>query len=162
MIHIFAIQISKKHCPKSKITAAREVISYYKQRGSQVYACLLDCSKAFDKIRFDILFPRLLAKGVSPVILRLLFHSYLNSQVRVKWNRMTSELFNISNGVRQGAVLSPFLFNVYIDELICGLKQEGQGCWVGSQYYGILNPISSVTRTLIFCNISFTLKGIAI
>jgi hypothetical protein len=117
---------------------ANEVISYYKQRQSHVVACLLDCSKAFDKVRYDILFPRLLNKGVSPVILRMLFHSYLNSQVRVKWNITTSESFNISNGVRQGAVLSPILFNVYIDDLITSLKEEGHGCWVGSQYYGVL------------------------
>jgi hypothetical protein len=117
---------------------AREVISYYKQRGSQVYACLLDCSKAFDKIRFDKLFPKLLQSGVSPTVVRLLFHSYLNSQVRIKWNTTTSQPFNVLNGVRQGAVLSPILFNVYMDELINDLKQEGHGCWVGSKYYGVL------------------------
>ena len=35
----------------------------------------------------------------------------------VKWGHCTSNSFNVSNGVRQGGVLSPRLFNVYIDGL---------------------------------------------
>jgi hypothetical protein len=93
---------------------AREVISYYKYNGSEVYACLLDCSKAFDKIRFDILFEKLLEKGVPPIIIRFILYNYTNSQVRVRWNGAESNPFTVCNGVRQGAVLSPFLFNIYI------------------------------------------------
>ncbi len=33
--------------------AAKEVISYYNSKGSSIYACVLDCSKAFDKIKHD-------------------------------------------------------------------------------------------------------------
>ena len=117
---------------------AREVISYYKANGSEVFSCLLDCSKAFDKIRFDHLFPKLLTKQVPAIVLRFLFNSYTNSSVQVRWRSATSEPFSISNGVRQGAVLSPFLFNIYMDELINDLRNEGSGCWIGSQYYGTL------------------------
>ena len=62
----------------------------------------------------------------------------MNSQVRVKWKSSMSTTFNISNGVRQGAVLSPLLFNIYIDELIDDLKHDGRGCWIGSVFYGVL------------------------
>ncbi len=37
----------------------REVISYYNNNGSDVYACLLDCSKAFDRVRHDKLLQNL-------------------------------------------------------------------------------------------------------
>ena len=117
---------------------AREVASYYKSNGSEVFACLLDCSKAFDKIRYEILFPKLLKKGVPPVVVRYLFNGYLNSQVKVRWNNVNSDEFPVSNGVRQGAVLSPFLFNIYMDELISDLINDGSGCWIGSTFYGIL------------------------
>ena len=117
---------------------AREVISYYTRNGSNVFACFLDCSKAFDKIRFDILFDKLISKGVSPILIRFLMYSYMNSTVRVRWNGAYSDVFNVVNGVRQGAVLSPFLFNIYTEDLISKLKLDGKGCWVGSEYYGAL------------------------
>ena len=44
-----------------------EVTSYFMRRGTAVTACLLDCSKAFDKCRFDKLFEKLIAKGLPAV-----------------------------------------------------------------------------------------------
>ena len=129
----------KEHSSTTQCTwVGREVISYYKQNNSPVFACLLDCSKAFDKIQYDTLFNKLLSRGISPVIVRILFHVYQNSSSQVKWNNGVSNVFNVSNGVRQGAILSPILFNIYMDELIEKLCEEGNGCWVGSQFYGVL------------------------
>ena len=42
------------------------------------------------------------------------------------------------NGVRQGAVLSPTLFSIYIDELFLILKHSGFGCFVNDIFYGIM------------------------
>jgi hypothetical protein len=117
---------------------AHETISYYNSNGSEVFACLLDCSKAFDKIRYDILFPKLIEKHISPIVIRLLFNNYINSKLKVRWCSSESDSFHVCNGVRQGAVLSPFLFNIYMDELIADLYSEGSGCWIGTQFYGAL------------------------
>ncbi len=94
--------------------AAREVISYYNNKGIDVYCCLLDCSKAFDLIKYDKLLEKLVAKDVPPVTIRVLMVMYINGKVRVKWNKEVSEYFNVSNGVRQGSVLSSYLFSIYI------------------------------------------------
>ncbi len=48
--------------------AARKVISHYNNMGSDVYCCLLDCSKTFDLIKLDRLLEKLVAKDVPPVI----------------------------------------------------------------------------------------------
>jgi hypothetical protein len=42
---------------------------------------------------------------------------YSTQQFSVKWDGILSEPFNVTNGVRQGSILSPQLFNVYMDEL---------------------------------------------
>ncbi len=46
---------------------AKEVITHYKNNESNVYTCLLDCSKAFDKIKHDVRFKKLYDKGLSPL-----------------------------------------------------------------------------------------------
>ncbi len=102
--------------------AAKEVISYYNNKGSSVYACVLDCSKAFDKIRHDVLFTKLYDKGLPPIIVRVIMQMYLNSSAQVKWDGSTSITFNMSNGVKQGSVISPLFFTLYVDELIQTLE----------------------------------------
>ncbi len=53
---------------------AREVISYYNNNGSDVYVCLLDCSKAFDHIRHDMLLQKLMSTDLPPIIIRSLMY----------------------------------------------------------------------------------------
>ena len=53
-----------------------EVANYFLKRGTAVNACLLDCSKSFDKCRFDLLFEKLLQRGVPAVVVRCLIYMY--------------------------------------------------------------------------------------
>ena len=43
----------------------------------------------------------------------------------IKWGTTTSRLFNASNRVRQGGILSPYLFTVYVDGLSNTLNNVG-------------------------------------
>jgi len=54
----------------------------------------------------------------------------------VLWNNCYGDVFKIECGVRQGGVLSPVLFAVYIDDLIKELRLAGYGVRVGAQYVG--------------------------
>jgi len=45
----------------------------------------------------------------------------------VKWNNMLGDAFPILCGIRQGGVLSLYLFAVYVDDLIIQLRQSGHG-----------------------------------
>ena len=46
----------------------------------------------------------------------------------IKWGSTTSDFFNVSNSVRQGGILSPYLFTVYVDDLSNMLNSAGIGC----------------------------------
>ena len=61
---------------------------------------------------------------------------YEEQSAFVKLCDQASESFDITNGTRQGSVLSPTLFSVYLDELLGQLRQLGVGCHVGVLWYG--------------------------
>ena len=99
---------------------------------------LLDASKAFDRVSHLKLFSKLLEKNLPPTIIRLLFSWYRDQKSSVLWNKTLSENFSVSNGVRQGGVLSPILFIVYIDELLTRLESQAVGCFWSHYFVGAL------------------------
>ena len=53
---------------------------------------------------------------------------YHNQTTCIRWGDLLSTKFKVTNGVRQGGILSPYLFNVYVDELSEQLKMCNVGC----------------------------------
>ena len=115
-----------------------ETIEYYKSRGSKVHMVLLDASKAFDRVNYIKLFDKLIGRGMCLLTVRLPLNMYSNQKLQVKWNSWKSPKFYVTNGVRQGGVLSPRLFSVYVDELLQILKNNGAGCHIGHNFVGAL------------------------
>ena len=113
-----------------------EVANYFMRRGTAVTACLLDCSKAFDKCLFDKLFEKLIAKGLPSVVVRVLIFVYEQQQGWVKLGGKNSSPFRITNGTRQGSVISPVLFSVYLDDLLITLRKLQLGCHIGGWWFG--------------------------
>ena len=78
--------------------------------------------------------------------------------MRVRWNSFMSDSFSVCNGVRQGSVLSPVLFAVYLDGLLSELEGSGVGCYWGAHFVGavcyaddiaLLAPCPSAMRTML-------------
>ena len=96
----------------------KNVVSRYINNRSCVLGCFLDASKAFDLVNHDILFHKLSVRGLPLPVIRFLSLWYCSQQMKVRWDHSLSESFHVSNGVRQGGVLSPVLFAVYLDGLL--------------------------------------------
>ena len=112
----------------------KEVIQYYNNKRSNAHDMLLDASHAFDRVSYSVLFKLLLKKGLCPVTIKFLPHLYTHQQVSVRWMSYESPQFSVHNGVRQGGVLSPMLFAIYVDELFQLYMRHRIGRYVGHTF----------------------------
>ena len=112
------------------IFSLKAVVNEYLKHDTPVFVVFLDASKAFDRINHDILFCKLLQRGLPLPFVRILYTWYKTQTMSVRWGNTLSSSFRVSNGVRQGGVLSPILFNLYNDELSTELGNCGVGCHI--------------------------------
>ena len=80
----------------------------------------------------------MIKRNVPLVIVRIIAFWYQTQTMCVKWGKVDSEYFNVSNGVRQGGILSPKLFAIYVDDLSHELTLCKSGCYIEKKTQGIL------------------------
>ena len=103
---------------------------YIKDRG-KLYAVFVDLSKAFDMVDHCLLGQKMLEKSIPPDLVLLLMCYLRNQSARVCWNNSKGEYCTIHKGVRQGGILSPFLFKLYIESLMTNISEVELGCRLG-------------------------------
>jgi hypothetical protein len=116
----------------------RSVVEHFNDKGSTVNLCALDLSKAFDKVNHYGLFIMLMRRSVPLEFLNIWINRYDLCNAVVRWDNAMSRLFHPSCGVRQGGVLSPVLFAMYVDNIIINLLNSGHGCHIGSMFFGCI------------------------
>ena len=114
-----------------------ETVAYFLREGTNPFMVALDMTSAFDKCRFSILFSLAMEKLPS-IIVRTLIYVYERQYAWVKWGNERSSTFKISNGTRQGSILSPALFALYVQGLLDRLSSLGIGCHIGSTFVGAI------------------------
>ena len=116
----------------------KETINYYTSHGSNVYCSFLDASKAFDRLVHSGLFTKLLQRQVPLILLNIIIAWYADLQCRVRWGDTFSQWFEVKAGVRQGGILSPSFYSIYVDELVEILSKVGIGCHLKGVFLSIL------------------------
>ena len=106
----------------------RETVTYFVNNDSRVFCSFLDASKAFDRLVHSGLFIKLINRNVPLQFLLIIISWYSNLLCRVKWGNAYSDWFSITAGVRQGGILSPDFYSIYVDDLLIALIKSGKGC----------------------------------
>jgi len=122
----------KKHLScRHVVYSVRNVIEHYIAGGSTVNVCTIDLSKAFDRTNHFAMYIRMMERKI-PIELLSIFELWFKmSATCVMWNGLTSYFFELRAGVRQGGVLSPFLFAIFLDSVIDKVKATNLGCHIG-------------------------------
>ena len=108
----------KGHSTDRCIYVLKEFIEFYRSRNTSVFVTFLDASKAYDKIDHWQLFS-------------ILVFWYSRQEMFIRWGNSCSTKFRVTNGVKQGGILSPALFNVYMNNLSVSLNHSGIGGSLG-------------------------------
>lgn len=111
------------------IYCVRNVIDHYVSRGSTVNICTVDLSKAFDTMNHFVLFTKLMERKFPVQLLDLFVLWFTMSETCVRWGSHDSYFFKLNAGVRQGGVLSPYLFALFIDDLVNKIAACNSGCY---------------------------------
>ena len=122
-----------KHSTDLCVFAMKEIINYYHSGSTPVYVCYIDATKAFDKVNHWHLLRKLLDRNVPKCFVRLLMAWLTTQAFTVRWAGVQTTSFKVTNGVRQGGILSPRLFAIYVDKLSEQLESSKVGCHINKQ-----------------------------
>ena len=96
------------------IFATRQVMEKCREQRRDLYIAFVDLSKAFDSVDRELLWSVLKKCGCPNNFVAVVKQLHEGMQVRVRVVGDLSEPFEVSRGVKQGCVLAPVLFNIYL------------------------------------------------
>lgn len=105
---------------RDAISVVKRLEQECRRTGTRAYITYIDIAKAYDSVPRQLLFHVLRHYGLEEEMVAMLQLLYTDTKGQVVMNGTTSESFTITSGVKQGCILSPLLFNVYLD---CVVRQ---------------------------------------
>lgn len=108
-------------------------------RAPSTFVAFLDVASAYDTVWWDGLWARLWDVGIRGTLLRILQDWYAGNVSRiVLGGDDATAWFPIHQGVKQGAVLSPLLYAIFVDPLIREVEASGRGLVVDGIFVGAI------------------------
>jgi len=130
----------------------RSIVDSHISKGCTVNLSSIDVSNAFDKVNHHALYMKLMKRHIPVLLLDLIVNLFSNCSTCIKWENVYSPFFMIEFGVRQGSVLSPILFALYIDD-ISNSCMLAQGCFIIAYADDILLVSTSISELQHFLRI---------
>ena len=96
----------------------KECISLSRQKDRPLFMCFIDLRKAYDSVNRDLLWKAMREYGITEKIVKILNSLYDNTRAKVRVKGKLSEFLSLKTGVKQGCVLSPLLFNIFMDWVV--------------------------------------------
>ena len=132
---IFKLVLEKAEEPDIKLPTSAGSSKKQKNSRKNIYFCFNDYVKTFDCVDHSKLWKILKEMGIPDNLTCLLRNLYAGQEAIVRTGQGTTDWFQIAKGVRQGCILSRYLFNLYaeyimrnagLDEAQAGIKIAGK------------------------------------
>ena len=106
----------------NSIHFVRKTVNYFNNKKSTVNIGVIDLRKAFDKVNAFGILCMLQEKHIDVKVINVLENWFSKNCTSVKWGNVTSEQIFLSSGVKQGGILSPHLFSLFVDTVLAKLE----------------------------------------
>ena len=103
---------------RNQIGNLRNLVEKNMEFQQPLFLCFIDYSKAFDCVQHGKLWNIMTEMGFSSHVVKPIRSLYSGQEATVRTESGDSEWFTIGQGVRQGCILSPYLFNVYAEYIM--------------------------------------------
>ena len=103
---------------RDQILSLKMILEKCREVGTDVYLCFIDYRKAFDTVVQEVLWKVMADMGFPIHIIDLIKNLYTSQKATVRTTHGLTDFFEIGQGVRQGCILSPYLFNIYAEQVM--------------------------------------------
>ena len=115
---MFKLDLGKAEEPEIKIANICWIIEKERELQKNIYFCFIDYAKAFDCVDHNKLCKILQEIGIPDHLTCLLRNLYAGQEAIVRTGHGTTDWLQIRKGVCQGYILSPYLFNLYVEYIM--------------------------------------------
>ena len=112
---MFELVLEKTEEPENKFPTSAGSSKKQESSRKNIYFCFIDYAKAFDCADHSKLWKILKVLGIPDHLTCFLRNLYAGQEATVRTRHGTTDWFQIGKGVCQGCILSPCLFNLYIE-----------------------------------------------
>ena len=115
---MFKLVLEKAEEPEIKLPTSSELSKNQDSSRKNIYFFFIDYAKAFDCVQHNKLWKILKEMGIPDHLICLLRNLYASQEATVRTGHGTTDWFQIGKGACQGCILSPCLFNLYIEYIM--------------------------------------------
>jgi len=119
----------------NSIHTVRKVVKFFNNRNSTINIGSIDLKKAFDKTNIFGILCLLQERNVSKDIINILENWFFKNSTTIKLHNVRSRDVSLMSGVKQGGILSPLLFTLYVNVILEKLEKSGLGCFIGRKCF---------------------------
>ena len=113
------------------VFVVRQIIEKARERRIKLHWNFVDFKAAFDTIWREALWKCLRSIGVDQVLVDLIENTYKQTECAVVINGKITDWFQVVTGVSQGCLLSPSLFNLFLEFVMKDLRNLDNGIQMG-------------------------------
>ena len=110
-----------------QIFVLKQLVEKYREKRKELYVAFMKLEKAYDKVCKEELWRVLRECGVDVHLIRSMSSLYTVSRACVVLGSRVGEMFEVRRWLRQGCVMSTWLFNIFFDKVVRQVNEKAMG-----------------------------------